>query len=68
MTDLIAVVREVLRRGMSINLYMFYGGTNFGFMNGALANPSYKSLVTSYGLFTVLLKMTAYETRIGESI
>ncbi|ROL54172.1 Beta-galactosidase-1-like protein 2 [Anabarilius grahami] len=46
--DLTAVVREVLRRGMSINLYMFYGGTNFGFMNGALAYPSYRSLVTSY--------------------
>ncbi|KTG01547.1 hypothetical protein cypCar_00030076, partial [Cyprinus carpio] len=46
--DLVAVVREILRRGMSINLYMFHGGTNFGFMNGALANPSYKALVTSY--------------------
>ncbi|XP_073771218.1 beta-galactosidase-1-like protein 2 isoform X2 [Danio rerio] len=46
--DLVSVVREMLRRGMSINLYMFYGGTNFGFMNGALANPSYKALVTSY--------------------
>uniref|UniRef100_A0A673MV28 Uncharacterized protein n=1 Tax=Sinocyclocheilus rhinocerous TaxID=307959 RepID=A0A673MV28_9TELE len=46
--DLLAVVRETLRRGMSINLYMFHGGTNFGFMNGALANPSYKALVTSY--------------------
>uniref|UniRef100_A0A9J7WYJ6 Beta-1,3-glucuronyltransferase 1 (glucuronosyltransferase P) b n=1 Tax=Cyprinus carpio carpio TaxID=630221 RepID=A0A9J7WYJ6_CYPCA len=47
--NLVAVVREILRRGMSINLYMFHGGTNFGFMNGALANPSYKALVTSYG-------------------
>ncbi|XP_051973205.1 beta-galactosidase-1-like protein 2 [Xyrauchen texanus] len=46
--DLFAVVREILRRGMSINLYMFHGGTNFGFMNGAMANPSYKALVTSY--------------------
>uniref|UniRef100_A0A9J7YBH1 Beta-1,3-glucuronyltransferase 1 (glucuronosyltransferase P) b n=2 Tax=Cyprinus carpio TaxID=7962 RepID=A0A9J7YBH1_CYPCA len=46
--NLVAVVREILRRGMSINLYMFHGGTNFGFMNGALANPSYKALVTSY--------------------
>ncbi|XP_055063825.2 beta-galactosidase-1-like protein 2 [Misgurnus anguillicaudatus] len=46
--DLVAVVREVLRLGMSINLYMFHGGTNFGFINGALANPSYKALVSSY--------------------
>ncbi|KAL7846443.1 hypothetical protein SRHO_G00214230 [Serrasalmus rhombeus] len=46
--DMVAVVREVLGRGMSINLYMFHGGTNFGFMSGALANRSYKALVTSY--------------------
>ncbi|TSV15276.1 Beta-galactosidase-1-like protein 2 [Bagarius yarrelli] len=46
--DMIAVVREVLRRGMSINLHMFHGGTNFGFMSGAVSNPSYKALVTSY--------------------
>lgn len=48
--DLVAVVREALRQGMSINLYMFHGGTNFGFINGAMASPSYKALVTSYGL------------------
>lgn len=29
-------IRDVLRTG-SINLYMFHGGTNFGFMNGASA-------------------------------
>ncbi|KAG9263121.1 beta-galactosidase-1-like protein 2 isoform X2 [Astyanax mexicanus] len=46
--DMVAVVREVLRQGMSINLYVFHGGTNFGFMSGASANPSYKPLVTSY--------------------
>lgn len=48
--DMVAVVREVLRRGMSINLHMFHGGTNFGFMTGAVAKPSYKALITSYGL------------------
>ncbi|KAM6969770.1 beta-galactosidase-1-like protein 2 [Aplochiton taeniatus] len=46
--DLVSTVRRILRRGMSINLYMFHGGTNFGFMSGALADPSYKALVTSY--------------------
>uniref|UniRef100_A0A8C7VFP3 Beta-galactosidase n=1 Tax=Oncorhynchus mykiss TaxID=8022 RepID=A0A8C7VFP3_ONCMY len=40
--------RVILRRGMSINLYMFHGGTNFGFMSGALTNPIYKALITSY--------------------
>lgn len=48
--DMVAVVREVLRRGMSINLHMFHGGTTFGFMTGAVAKPSYKALIPSYGL------------------
>ncbi|CAB1316594.1 unnamed protein product [Coregonus sp. 'balchen'] len=46
--DMVSAVREILRRGMSINLYMFHGGTNFGFMSGALINPIYKALITSY--------------------
>ncbi|XP_053331955.1 beta-galactosidase-1-like protein 2 [Clarias gariepinus] len=46
--DMVAVVREVLRRGMSINLHMFHGGTTFGFMTGAVAKPSYKALIPSY--------------------
>ncbi|XP_071374728.1 beta-galactosidase-1-like protein 2 [Centroberyx affinis] len=46
--DMVSAVREILRRGMSINLYMFHGGSSFGFMSGALANPSYKALVPSY--------------------
>ncbi|KAJ3590119.1 hypothetical protein NHX12_008073 [Muraenolepis orangiensis] len=49
--DMVAVVTEILKQGMSINLYMFHGGTNFGFLNGAsavgLAAP--KAMVTSYG-------------------
>uniref|UniRef100_A0A6Q2YVQ1 Beta-galactosidase n=1 Tax=Esox lucius TaxID=8010 RepID=A0A6Q2YVQ1_ESOLU len=40
---------RILSHGISINLYMFHGGTNFGFMSGALANPVYKALITSYG-------------------
>lgn len=28
------LVEDVLKRGASINFYMFHGGTNFGFMNG----------------------------------
>lgn len=34
--ELAEAVREVLAQG-SINLYMFHGGTNFGFMNGCSA-------------------------------
>ncbi|XP_064208643.1 beta-galactosidase-1-like protein 2 isoform X1 [Anguilla rostrata] len=46
--DMVAMVRKILKKGMSVNLYMFHGGTNFGFMSGALAEPTYKALATSY--------------------
>lgn len=39
----------ILDAGSSINLYMFHGGTNFGFINGAMHFHEYKSDVTSYG-------------------
>lgn len=47
-------VMEVLAEG-SINLYMFHGGTNFGFMNGASARRD-KDLpqVTSYDYDAIL--------------
>ena len=39
----------ILGQGYSINLYMFHGGTNFGFMNGAnWDNETYEPDVTSY--------------------
>ena len=34
--ELVAALKEVLEIG-SVNLYMFHGGTNFGFMNGCSA-------------------------------
>ncbi|XP_028277309.1 beta-galactosidase-1-like protein 2 [Parambassis ranga] len=46
--DMVSTVREILRRGMSVNLYMFHGGSTFGFMSGALADPSYRAVVPSY--------------------
>ncbi|KAM4545628.1 beta-galactosidase-1-like protein 2 [Odontesthes bonariensis] len=46
--DMVSTVREILRRGMSVNLYMFHGGSSFGFTSGALADPSYRALVSSY--------------------
>jgi len=40
---------EILSTGASINFYMFHGGTNFGFMNGANFDPEpYLADVTSY--------------------
>ena len=40
---------EILAGGASVNFYMFHGGSNFGFMNGANLEPEgYRSDVTSY--------------------
>lgn len=63
--DMIAVVTEILKMDMSINLYMFHGGTNFGFMNGALAVgiPSPKPMVTSYDYDAPLSEAGDYTTK-----
>lgn len=46
--ELAEAVHEVLQQG-SVNLYMFHGGTNFGFMNGCSARGSIDlPQVTSY--------------------
>ncbi|WP_405373716.1 MULTISPECIES: glycoside hydrolase family 35 protein [unclassified Microbacterium] len=39
---------DLLALGASVNLYMFHGGTNFGFTNGANDKGVYQPLVTSY--------------------
>ena len=41
---------KILTSGASVNFYMFHGGTNFGFMNGANLFPwtGYRADVTSY--------------------
>jgi len=45
----IADLETILSRGASLNLYMFHGGTSFGFMSGASwTNNSYMPDVTSY--------------------
>uniref|UniRef100_A0A8C1YX10 Si:dkey-224e22.2 n=1 Tax=Cyprinus carpio TaxID=7962 RepID=A0A8C1YX10_CYPCA len=40
---------KLLDRGISINFYMFHGGTSFGFMNGAVDLGTYKPQTSSYG-------------------
>lgn len=42
------VLDEVLAAGASVNFYMFHGGTNFGFYNGANHSDKYEPTVTSY--------------------
>ncbi|WP_262316629.1 glycoside hydrolase family 35 protein [Lacticaseibacillus parakribbianus] len=53
--DVVAEAAAVLKRG-SINFYMFHGGTNFGFTNGAneTAGEGYQPQVTSYDYDAIL--------------
>lgn len=47
--DIAENVRELLDSGASFNFYMFHGGTNFGFLNGANhTGEQYQPTVTSY--------------------
>ncbi|WP_433258883.1 glycoside hydrolase family 35 protein [Streptosporangium sp. CA-135522] len=39
---------ELLATGASVNFYMFHGGTNFGFTNGANDKHTYRPTITSY--------------------
>lgn len=43
------VLKFILEEHASVNLYMFHGGTNFGFMAGANFFSQYQADVTSYG-------------------
>ena len=44
----IKALDEILSSGASINFYMFHGGTNFNFMNGANCEKTYNPTITSY--------------------
>ncbi len=49
--DVQSVVDElegIISSGGHFNLYMFCGGTNFGFMNGSNCNPDFEPTITSY--------------------
>ena len=46
--DSARVLDEMLSDNGSVNLYMFHGGTNFGFMNGANYDGGIQPTVTSY--------------------
>ncbi|XP_024132400.1 beta-galactosidase-1-like protein 2 isoform X2 [Oryzias melastigma] len=63
--DMLTVVTEILKLDMSINLYMFHGGTNFGFMSGAFAvgRPSPAPMVTSYDYDAPLSEAGDYTTK-----
>ncbi|XP_053547495.1 beta-galactosidase-1-like protein 2 [Bombina bombina] len=58
--QMISTISKVLEKGASINLYMFHGGTNFGFMNGALHFHEYRADVTSYDYDALLTEAGDY--------
>ena len=45
---------RLLKLGGNINFYMFHGGTNFGFLNGANHQEKYEPTETSYDYFAPL--------------
>ncbi|MFD6431553.1 beta-galactosidase family protein [Streptomyces venezuelae] len=46
--DAAADLDALLSAGASVNIYMFHGGTNFAFTNGANHDHTYSPIVTSY--------------------
>ncbi|WP_141208259.1 glycoside hydrolase family 35 protein [Streptomyces griseorubiginosus] len=46
--DAAADLDRLLASGASVNIYMFHGGTNFGFTNGANHKHAYTPTITSY--------------------
>ncbi len=55
--DVSGVLEDMLKANGSVNFYMFHGGTNFGFYNGANAMTDrydYQATVTSYDYDAVL--------------
>jgi len=46
--DVAGVLDDILTHGSSLNMYMFHGGTNFGFYNGANHIVAYEPTTTSY--------------------
>ncbi|WP_354637601.1 glycoside hydrolase family 35 protein [Kitasatospora camelliae] len=52
--DAAADLDRLLAAGASVNIYMFHGGTNFGFTNGANDKGTYRPTVTSYDYDSLL--------------
>ncbi len=52
--EMVEVFNTMLKRNASVNFYMFHGGTNFGFMNGANCFDKYEPTVTSYDYHALL--------------
>ncbi|XP_007946923.2 beta-galactosidase-1-like protein 3 [Orycteropus afer afer] len=53
-------VLEFIKAEISFNAYMFHGGTNFGFMNGATYMGKHRGVVTSYDYDAILTEAGDY--------
>ncbi|XP_031201172.1 beta-galactosidase-1-like protein 3 isoform X2 [Mastomys coucha] len=53
-------VYKFIRYGLSFNMYMFHGGTNFGFINGGHYEEKHIHVVTSYDYDAVLSEAGDY--------
>ncbi|XP_039734815.1 beta-galactosidase-1-like protein 3 isoform X1 [Pteropus medius] len=58
--DVENTVSEFIKFEISFNVYMFHGGTNFGFINGATNFGKHKSITTSYDYDAVLTEAGDY--------
>ncbi|XP_060517546.1 beta-galactosidase-1-like protein 2 [Cylas formicarius] len=64
-----SVLNHIVSRNASFNVYVFHGGTNFGFNNGAtmgnslLDNAGYKAITTSYDYDAPLSENGDYRTK-----
>ena len=52
--SVVAEVKDFLEMNASFNVYMFHGGTNFGFTPGANFDVKYKPTITSYDYCAIL--------------
>uniref|UniRef100_A0AC11DQY6 Galactosidase beta 1 like 2 n=1 Tax=Ovis aries TaxID=9940 RepID=A0AC11DQY6_SHEEP len=62
-SEVLNTVSAIVEAGSSINLYMFHGGTNFGFIGGAMHFQDYKPDVTSYDYDAVLTEAGDYTAK-----
>ncbi|XP_074213324.1 beta-galactosidase-1-like protein 3 [Camelus bactrianus] len=58
--DVENTVTEFIQLDISFNVYMFHGGTNFGFMNGGIHFTHYRAVITSYDYDAVLTEAGDY--------
>ncbi|XP_023095080.1 beta-galactosidase-1-like protein 3 isoform X4 [Felis catus] len=58
--DVEDTVSKFITSEISFNVYMFHGGTNFGFMNGATYFGKHRGVVTSYDYDAVLTEAGDY--------